>query len=86
MRSISKHLPHYFALFGILAAGVVAFGLFSYDRVFQMAISVALAASYVAWGIAHHLIHRDLHFSVIVEYIVVASLGLVVIFSLLFRA
>jgi hypothetical protein len=86
MKSLSRHLPHYFALFGILIAGIVAFGLFSYDRAFQMAIAVALAASYVAWGIAHHLIHGDLQFSVVVEYLVVATLGLVVIFSLLFRA
>ena len=85
MKTISKHLPHYFTLFGILAAGIVAFGLFSYDHIFQMAISVALAAAYVSWGIAHHLIHRDLHLSVVVEYLVVATLGLVIILSLLFR-
>ncbi len=86
MRSISKHLPHYFALFGILAAGVIAFGLFSYDRIFQVAIATALSVAYVAWGIVHHSVHGDLHLSVVIEYIIVASLGLVVIFSLIFRA
>ena len=85
MRSISHHLPHYISLFGMLAVGALAFVLFSYDRVFQMAVALAIAISYVAWGVVHHLIHKDLYFEVVVEYLVIASLGLVVIFSLIFR-
>ncbi len=85
MKTFSKHLPHYISLFGILGAGALAFALFSYDRAFQMAVAISVSVSYVVWGIVHHLIHKDLYFSVIIEYIAVAALGLVMIFSLIFR-
>jgi hypothetical protein len=86
MKEIAKQLPHYLSLAGILIAGIIGFVVFSYERAFQIAVAIGLALAYVAWGIIHHAIHRDLHLSVVIEYIVVASLGLVVILSLIFRA
>ncbi|KKU02595.1 MAG: hypothetical protein UX03_C0030G0016 [Candidatus Woesebacteria bacterium GW2011_GWE1_45_18] len=85
MKNFAKHLPHYFALFGVLFLGALAFYLFSYDRAFQAAVAVAVAIAYVAWGTVHHSIHRDLHLSVFIEYLLVAALGLVIVFSLMFR-
>ncbi len=85
MRSIGKHLPHYFVLFGLLLAGILAFVLFSYDRTFQLIIAVAVAVSYVIWGLVHHSIHKDLYFSVVLEYLAIAVLGLVMVFSLILR-
>ena len=86
MKKFIKDLPHYLSLAGILAAGIIGFMVFSYERVFLIAVAIGLALAYVAWGIIHHAIHRDLYLSVVVEYIVVASLGLVVILSLIFQA
>lgn len=85
MKQIAKHLPHYFVLIGLLLTGILAFILFSYDRIFQMIIAVAVAVSYIVWGLIHHLIHRDLYFSVVIEYLAVAVLGLVMVFSLILR-
>jgi hypothetical protein len=85
MKKLKIYIPHYLSLFAILAAGVVGFYLFSYDRIFQAAVGVAISISYIAWGIVHHIIHEDLYPSVIVEYILVASLGLVIVFSLIFN-
>ena len=86
MRKIAKHLPHYLPLMGILFAGAVGFFLFSYDITFQIGTVVAVSVSYVVWGIIHHAIHRDLYLVVVIEYLVIASLGLVIVFSLIFRA
>ena len=86
MKSFAKHLPHYAALLGILTIGALGFIIFSYDKFFQIGVLVAVAAGYVVWGVVHHAIHRDLHFSVFVEYLVVAILGLVVVLSLIFRS
>ena len=83
MRSFARHLPHFLALFGILIAGFAGLILFSYDRSFQMAVGIATAVGYVFWGIAHHALHRDLHIETIIEYIVIASLGLVAIFGII---
>lgn len=81
-----KHFSHYLSLVGVFAAGVIGIYLFSYDRLLQMAVVAATSAAYVAWGIVHHWLHRDLYLSVIIEYLAVAILGVVLIFSLIFRA
>ncbi len=86
IKSFARHLPHYLTLFGILFAGVLAFLIFSYDRIFQIGVLVAMSAGYVAWGIVHHAIHKNLHLSVVIEYLVVALLGLIVVFSLIFQS
>lgn len=86
MKNFARHLPHYLSLIGILAVGTAGFVIFSYDKVFQMGILLAVAAGYLAWGIVHHAIHRDLNLSVVIEYFVIAILGFVVVFSLIFRS
>lgn len=85
MKSFTKHLSHYMALFGILLAGFAGLILFSYDKNFQIAVALALSLSYVVWGVAHHYLHKDLHIETFIEYLVVAALGFVIIFSLLLR-
>lgn len=85
MKNFAKHLPHYLALLGVLFLGALAFYLFSYDQTFQVGVIVATALSYVAWGVIHHAIHRDLHLAVFIEYLAIATLGLVIVFSLIFR-
>ncbi len=86
MKNFARHLPHYLSLFGILLAGFAGLILFSYDRNFQLSVALATAAAYVAWGVVHHAIHRDLYWEVVAEYAAVAVLGLIIIFSLIIRA
>lgn len=85
MKHFSKHLPHYLSLIGIFVAGFIGFWYFGYDKLFQAAVAIAIAVAYVVWGIVHHYIHKDLYLSVVIEYIVVATLGLVLVFSLVLR-
>lgn len=86
MKSFFHHLAHYLPLLGILLAGFLGLILFSYDRNFQIFVAIATACSYATWGIIHHLIHQDLDLSVVIEYLVVAAFGLVIVFSLIFRS
>ena len=85
IKKVVKHIPHYISLFGIFMAALLAFYFFSYDRFFLSGVSVAVAASYVSWGVIHHLIHKDLYPAVVIEYIAVSVLGLVIVLSLIFR-
>lgn len=85
MRRFTHHLRHYIPLIGILGAGIIGFVIFSYDRAYQMALTIAVAGGYVAWGIIHHHIHQDLHTSVIIEYFAIGILGIVILSSVLFR-
>lgn len=82
----SSHFTHYITLFGILTAAVVGFMFFAYDTSFQIAIAVAVSFAYFAWGIIHHLIHRDLYLVVAFEYLLISLLGLFIMLSLIYRA
>lgn len=85
MKKVIRDLPHYMLLFGILFAGFAGLILFSYDKNFQTAIAVSSALTYIGWGIIHHHLHKDLHLETVIEYIAVATLGFVIIFSLIIR-
>lgn len=85
MKTFIRHLPHYMLLFGILMAGFAGLVLFSYDKNFQVAVALALVMAYVAWGLVHHYLHKDLHLETFIEYLVVAILGFVIIFSMIIR-
>ncbi len=85
MKRFAKHLPHFLSLIGILFAGFAGLVLFSYDKYFQLSIAVATAAGYLAWGIIHHILHKDFNFKVFLEYLAVSALGLVIMFSLVIR-
>ena len=58
--------------------------VFSYDKAFQLSVATALAISYFAWGVIHHMIHKDLHISVVIEYAMISILGLTVVISVIF--
>lgn len=86
VRKHIEQLRHYLPLFGIVFAGLLGFILFSYDKGFQIVLLIMVAVTYVAWGIIHHTLHDDLHLSTIIEYLAIATLGLVIVFSILFRS
>lgn len=86
MKRLTHHLRHYLPLFGILCAGILGFILFPYDKNFLAALTLATSFGYLSWGVVHHYIHKDLHTSVVIEYAIIALLGIVIVFSVLFRA
>lgn len=83
-KKIAHDLPHYASLVGVLLAGLIGFSIFSYSQVLQSAIAVALAISYVVWGVVHHIIHKDFYPSIFIEYLAVALLGLSIMLSLIY--
>lgn len=82
-RKLFKDISHYLPLFGLLLAGFIGFYRFSNDISFQKTIVIATASSYAVWGIVHHHIHKDLHVSVLVEYVLIAIIGVLAVFSLI---
>ncbi len=65
---------------------VGAFLFFRFDRIYQMIIVLVAGLAYVLWGIIHHHVNDDLHLKVVVEYVLVALLAELIIFSLILRA
>lgn len=82
---ISKHLPHYLSLGGVIVAAIIGFLYFPYDPAFQTAISIALGVSFFVWGIVHHYLHKDLHPKIVLEYLSIGILGIVVLLSVIWR-
>jgi hypothetical protein len=70
-------------LIGILFVGAAGFIYFYWDRALQIALAVGVAGAYVTWGVVHHYLHRDLHLAVVVEYLLIAALGLTITLSIL---
>lgn len=86
MKKIIRDFSHYLSLIAIFLAGFFAFVTFRFDRPFQLGVILATAIGYVVWGIIHHLIHKDLYLSVVIEYIVIALLGIVLVLSVILRS
>lgn len=80
-----KDLKHYLSLMAILSFGLGFFWLFNFDRQAQMVVTAVVGMLYVLWGIAHHLIKKDLHWRIILEYGIVAILACMVVIFLLWR-
>lgn len=73
---VKKHIFEYLLL---LTAGVFfifLLSLFKGDRYSQFTIMVFFAAVYLLWGIIHHRIHRTLHVKIVIEYMLIAALGI----------
>lgn len=47
---------------------------------------VGLCTFYFLWGISHHIIEKDLHIKIIMEYFLVSVIACFILLSLLWRA
>jgi accessory gene regulator protein AgrB len=77
------HIMHYFVLAVILSGGLAAFYYARPDTTLQFIVAVILAVAYVAWGLIHHTLQKDLHQKVVVEYILIAAIALVLLATVL---
>ena len=84
LRRNIHHIKHYVPLIMLFIACIWGFYMFSYDKIYQTAIVTACSGGYVAWGIVHHVIHKDFSLTVLSEYITIALLGLAILLSIIF--
>lgn len=53
------------------------------DKTMTLVLVGMLAFFYVVWGILHHLVHHSVTLRIVLEYVVVALLGVAVVFFIL---
>lgn len=82
---IKEHFVHYLVLLFLLVSGGLAFFYFQRFPQAQIVSAFLTASFYVLWGVIHHYIEGDLHLRVVVEYMAVALLGFLVLFTLVNR-
>ncbi len=75
-----NHIAYYFLLSAILLGGLSLVFAVSPDRQTQMMIVVGLGFSYVLVGVIHHLINHDLVAKIVIEYVLIAALGIAAAF------
>ena len=80
MTKIKEHLFYYLSLVGLLIGGLILIILSSPNRDLQMIFLVGLSICYVLIGIIHHGLNHDLVGKIVVEYILVAALGIAAAF------
>ena len=82
-KKVHDHIGYYISLVLILAFGFLLTSLASPNKQLQMAVIILTTFFYVAWGIVHHLINHDLTTKIVVEYVLIGSLGLTIILFIL---
>lgn len=80
---IKKYKSHYLALAIILGFGIVTILLFRFDLLLKRLAILTTAILYVAWGVIHHHRVDHLRLKVVLEYVLVAILGVLIINTLL---
>lgn len=80
---MKKHFFYYIAL--LLLCGLTLFleNVFSFSKNLQFFLVVFLAFFYALWGVLHHFLHHNLKVRIFIEYIVIACLGVAVVFFIL---
>lgn len=72
---IKKHLWYYVSLAGILTLGFLLIIFTSHSKPLQMTAVIMTTVLYVFWTLLHHYIHHSLPVKIVVEYILIAILG-----------
>ncbi len=79
----STHLPYYSSLGGILLIGILLIMYFSPNRDSQFLVVVGMGICYTLLGLIHHHLAHDLVLKIVVEYILIATLGVSLIYFVL---
>lgn len=80
-----KQKPLEYSILAIIfLISLVLFTIFKYNPPIQRLIIFTLITAYLAWSVNHHYKRGDLHFSIIVEYVVFITFALVILSSTLF--
>jgi uncharacterized membrane protein len=74
---------HFLVLIAILAAGILTFIVVRPNTTLQLLVGIITAAAYVFWGIIHHVIQKDLHQKIVVEYFLIGAIAIVLLVTML---
>lgn len=82
-KEISQKPLEYITLAIVFLIGLVFFFIYTFDPHSQRRVVYATATCYFLWSLYHHYKRGDLEFSIIIEYLVFALFGIILITSTL---
>ena len=80
---LHNHFGYYFFLITILGLGLLVVLMLNPNRNLQMLTVIGISIIYAVIGILHHLINHDLVGKIVVEYVLIAMLGIATAFFIL---
>lgn len=78
-----KHKSDYIILVILIITYVIAIFRFQTTPLYVLISTLAFATGYVIWGIFHHLRARNFTLRTVLEYLLVAILGVAIVSTLL---
>ena len=75
-KTFHTHLTYYISLAVLLILGFILIMLTGYDVRVQLTAVMLTAFFYVLWGVVHHIVHHDISAKIVVEYVLIAALGM----------
>ena len=77
-KDLKKHKFHYFILLLLLSVGIFVFLQAPHNLTTQRVVVVYLSCSYFLWGVIHHWYADKVTLYIVLEYALVAVLGLMI--------
>lgn len=77
---IHHHFGYYFFLITVLSLGLLLTWRLSPNKDLQMLSFIGLSIAYAVIGIVHHFLEHDLVDKIVIEYILIALLGVAIAF------
>lgn len=82
---IHNHTGDYIILLLFILIGLVFFIANIFNPLRQYVIIICMGALYIAWGIFHHLRNHDFHLKIVIEYVVIAVIGILLLRGAIFH-
>lgn len=80
-KEISQKPVEYVVLLFIFIISGLAYYLFSFDPHAQRRVIYVAAGGYFLWSLYHHYKRGDLHISIVIEYLLIAIFGIILLSS-----
>lgn len=80
-----KHIDiiHYLVLLIILIGGVATFYWVRPNVTLQLLVGISTSVAYVLWGVIHHMLQKDLHQKIVIEYMLIGAIAIVLLVTVL---
>ena len=83
IEAVKKHLGYYVSLLIVLILATILILQFSFNKQLQMLTVVITTLLYIIFGIIHHKENHDLTAKIVIEYVLIGSLGMIIVSFLL---
>lgn len=81
MRNSIRLLRHIntVVLFLILLAGAITFIAVRNDSETQLVVGILTVGMYIFWGILNHILEKDIHYRIVVEYVLTGIIAILLL-------